>query len=326
MNMKKIISLTFVLIMGAALFYHRQSISQAVQPNPPTFPVHSPIPNLKMGESAYVDMQYIVPGQMRYSQKNIDLKIASTKKNRGFIQDGNTIRLQNNGGTSAFTLQEAAPVMKIQDRNGNPKYVLKDAHHDTLANQTLAQQAGVTTPTMPIKVRDDFSNMKYQDFWNYAFKNNLVDLIGVDSKSYVNNPPADFSVMKNDPVRYFVTISAYKGGNNQFDKAFGAEYPLWYKRLANSANPGQYPGDVINGRMIENVMSQKLIDNGFTYDDKRDGEQGAAFEEKVREAHSILSRPENQIQGLRLVKALGNVNDIRNQLQELAEQPDPLAK
>lgn len=322
--MKKSILLVAIIGMGAIIFYHRQSISQAPQPNPPTFT--TAVPDLKVGESAYIDMRNIVPGQMRYSQKNIDLKLASTKKNRGFIQEGGTVRLQHNNGTSAFTIQEAAPVMKIKDPNGTTAYVLKDAHHDTLANQTLAQQAGVTSPTMPIKVKDDFSAMSYRDFWNYANKNSLVDLTGVDGKNYVNNPPTDFSVMKNDPVRYFVTIAAYKGGNNEFDRSFGADYPLWYKRLANSSSPSAYPGDVINGRMIENVVSQKLLENGFTYDDKRDGESGPAFEAKVKEAHAILSKPENQIQGLRLVKELGHVNEIRDQLQQLATQPDSLAK
>lgn len=325
MNIKKISLITSVIILGAIFFYVKSMRSQVEQPTPPA-PMEQPVANLKVGESAYIDMKYLVPGQMRYSQKNIDLKIASTQKNRGFTQEGGVTKLQHNNGTSAFTIREAAPVMKIKDPNGTIAYVLKDAHHDTLVNQALARHAGITSPMMPITVKDDFSNMKYQDFWNYAFKNNLVDLIGVDGKNYMNNPPTDFSVMKNDPVRYFVTISAYKGGNNEFDRSFGADYPLWYKRLANSASPSQYPGDVINGQMIENVVSQKLIDNGFNYDDRRDGEKGPNFEAKVKEAHAILSKPQNQIQGLRLVKQLGNVNDIRDQLRVLANEPDPLAK
>ncbi len=315
------IKITTLIALTVMVVYNCPLISQIETPKPTPS-----VPNLKVGESAYVDMKYLVPGQMRYSQKNIDLKLESVKKNKGFIeQNGKTI-LQHSKGTSAFTLKEAAPVMKIKDQQGNIKYVLKDAHHDTLANQTLAQQAAVTNPTMPITVKDDFSTMKYEDFWKTAQKDNLVDLIGVDGKNYVDTPPADFTVMQNDPVRYFVTISAYKGGNGEFDKSFGADYPLWYKRLANSTNAKEYPGDIINGRMIENVVSQKLIDNGFSYDDKQDGEKGPQFEAKVKEAHTILSKPENQIKGLRLVKKLGYVKDTKDQLQKLAAQPDPLAK
>lgn len=320
---KNMIVIALVTGMAGILMYNRQSLSQETQPNPPAFT--SAIPDLRVGESAYVDMRYIVPGQMRYSQKNIDLKIGSVR-NRGFLDQGGTITLQNDNGRSAFSLREAAPAMKIKDPNGQTTYVLKDAHHDALANQALAKQANMDHPTMPIMVKDDFSTMSYQDFWNYANKNNLVDLVGVDGKNYVSTPPTNFNVMKNDPVRYFVTISAYKGGNNEFDSSFGADYPLWYKRLANRNNASAYPGDTINGRMIENVVSQKLIENGFNYDDKRDGESGPAFESKVKEAHAILSRPENQIQGLRLVKELGHIKEIRGQLQQLAAQPDPLAK
>jgi hypothetical protein len=284
-------------------------------------------PDLKLNEVAYVSMQDIVPGQMRYSQKNIDLKIDSVKKNKGFITQNGKVILQHDDGKSAFLIREAAPVMKIRDRRGNIKYVLKDAHHDTLANRTLAQQAGVTNATMPVRVKNDFSSMPYRDFWRYANKNYLVDLVGVDGKLYVNNPPQSFDDMKDDPVRYFVTISARKGGNNQpIEESFGADYPLWYKRLAHAKNPEQYPGDIINAQMIENVVSQKLIDNGFTYDPAVDGEKGPRFEEKVRQAHAILSQPRNQIRGLRLVPQLGRFSDIKDQLKEFAQQPDPLVQ
>jgi hypothetical protein len=283
-------------------------------------------PDLKLNEVAYVSMKDIVPGQMRYSQKNIDLKVQSVKKNKGIIIQNGQVALQHDGGKSAFSLKEAAPVMKIKDRAGNVKYVLKDAHHDTLANRAFAQQAGIgDQATMPVRVKNDFSDMSYRNFWRHAYKNYLVDLIGVDGRSYLNRPPQSFDDMKDDPVRYFVTISARKGGNNQtIEESFGADFPLWYKRLAHAKNPEQYPGDILNAQMIENVVSQKLIDNGFTYDSAVDGESGSRFEAKVREAHAILSQPKNQIKGLRLVKQLGNFSDIKDQLKDLAQQPDPL--
>ena len=168
--------------------------------------------------------------------------------------------------------------------------------------------------------------MSYQKFCKYAYDNHLVDLKGVDGKVYLKNPPKSFGTMQNDPVRYFVTIAARKGGNGQsIDESFGAEYPLWYKRLSNFNDPEKYPGDVLNAQMVENIVSQKLIDNGFTYNFDADGEKGPRFEAKVKEAYEILSNPKNQIKGLRLVKKLGYFSAIKDQLRDLAVQADPLA-
>lgn len=284
-------------------------------------------PNLAVGQIAYVPMKSVLPGQMRYSQKNIDLKIGNIRKAKGFTQEEGRTILQHDARKSALALKNAAPVMKIRNRYGAIRYVLKDFHHDALANRALAKEAGVVEATMPVKVENDFSTMRYHTFWKYAHNNHLVDLRGVDGRLYINNPPKSFDNMKDDPVRYFVTISARKGGNNQsIEESFGAEYPLWYKRLANMADPEKYPGDVLNARMIENIISQKLIDNGFTYDVNRDGESGSRFEEKVREAHAILSQPKNRTTGFRLIETLGYFTDIKDQLRQLAEQPDPLAK
>ena len=79
---------------------------------------------LRLGEVAYVALQDIIPGQMRYSQKNIDLKVNSARKGQGFTQKGNVIILQHDNGKSAFPEKFAAPVMKIRDRLGRIKYVL----------------------------------------------------------------------------------------------------------------------------------------------------------------------------------------------------------
>ncbi len=285
-------------------------------------------PDLKVGEVAYVRLQDLVPGQMRYSQRNIDLKINSAKRAQGFIEKDNKIVLQYDEGKSAFAEKFAVPVMKIKDEQGAIKYVLKDAHHHTLANRALAQKAGmINQATMPVKVKNDFSSMSYKDFWKYAYDNHLADLKGVDGKLYVNNPPKSFDDMKDDPMRYFVTIAARKGGNGQtIEESFGADYPFWYKRLASFNDPEKYPGDIINAQMVENIVSQKLIDNGFTYNYDVHGDKGPRFEEKVREAHAILSKRRNRIRGLRLVKKLGHFSEIKDQLRDLAAQSDPLKK
>ena len=285
-------------------------------------------PDLKVGEVAYVRLQDLVPGQMRYSQRNIDLKINSAKRAQGFIEKDNKVVLQHDGGKSAFAEKFAAPVMKIKNEQGAIKYVLKDTHHDTLANRALAQKAGmINQATMPVRVKNDFSTMSYKDFWKHAYDNHLADLKGVDGKLYVNNPPKSFDDMKDDPMRYFVTIAARKGGNGQtIEESFGADYPFWYKRLASFNDPEKYPGDIINAQMVENIVSQKLIDNGFTYNYDVHGDKGPRFEEKVREAHAILSKRRNRIRGLRLVKKLGHFSEIKDQLRDLAAQSDPLKK
>ncbi len=133
--------------------------------------------------------------------------------------------------------------------------------------------------------------------------------------------------MKVNQVMYFVVKAARNGRNGQtIEESFGAEYPLWYKRFANVKDPEKYPADAINALKVENGIVQKLIDYGFTYNYGEHGEKGPKFEEKVKEAHAILSKRKNRIRGLRLVKKLGHFSDIKDQLQRLAAQPDPLAK
>ncbi len=131
--------------------------------------------------------------------------------------------------------------------------------------------------------------------------------------------------VKVNQVMYFVANAARRGRNGQtIEESFGAEYPLWYKRLASVEDPENYPADAINTQRVENGIVQKLIDYGFTYN-YVDGDKGPRFEEKVREAHAILSKRRNRIRGLRLVKKPGHFSEIKDQLRDLADKPDPLA-
>jgi hypothetical protein len=286
-------------------------------------------PNLKVGDEVYLAIKFLCPGQMRFSQKNIDLKINEVKNEYGINKNG---KFMHDNGKSPFSMEEPAPVLKMKDEDGSIKYVLQDKHHNTLATNMLAKQNGMSDKaTMPVKVTKDLSHMPYKEFWQYAHKNFLADLVGVDGKLYLDSPPRSFNDMQNDPVRYFVTIAALRIQNGKFLNNWqGAEFPLWVKRRANSTNPKLLPGDIANEQMIENVVSQKLIDNGFTYDDARDGESGSSFNAKVIEAHNILSDPKNSAwikeKGLRLVKKPGYIKDIMADLKKLAAQPDPLAK
>lgn len=304
--MKKVIIITFMIIT--------QSMNITASKN-----------TLHAGETGYVAIADIRPGQMRYSQKNIDLKINEVRKKNG-IKNGT---LAHDNGHSAFTIQGAAPVMKIKDREGTIKYILADKHHDTLADIKAAQEAQVNNPTMPVKVEKDFSSMNYDDFLHYADKNYLIDLMLIDGKK-ATDLPTRFDQMANDPVRYFVTISARKVGNGEvIEKSIGADFPLWLKRLQNSNDP-KLVGDTANARMIENIISQKLLDNGFTYDADIDGEAGVRFNGKVAQAHGILSRPNNapwlQKTGVRLVMRLDDFEHNKNELAKLASEPDPLAQ
>ena len=256
-------------------------ISPTIKPmTPPLFipAVH----DLQKGDTDYMPLTEIRPGQVQYSKKNIDIKIGDIQKDPNNITieivDPNDptktkkvktiITLGYNNHTSAFDLKGAAPVMKIKDDQGNIKYILTDKHHDTLANREAAKQANVVHPTMPIKVVLDLTNMSYPEFLNYAKNNYLIDLlIPVKNGGYATDLPHSFADMQNNPVRYFVTMSAIKFFNGESpDMAIGLmDLPLWIKRLGSFDK--KQPQDKANERMLENVIAQKLIDNGFVYDE-----------------------------------------------------------
>ena len=116
-----------------------------------------------------------------------------------------------------FPSKKAVPVVKAPFG-----YILADGHHDVLSS--LALEA----TWIPVKVIADLNELSESEFWDEAEKLGFAYLYDLQGEHKI--PPRDFSLLEDDPNRYFAAISARKfleDGN--FSNSTGADYPLWIK-------------------------------------------------------------------------------------------------
>lgn len=171
----------------------------------------------------YINYHEISPGQVRFSSRNVQLKIDAAFKN-GDVTVGpdGCFHFKYYNGQSIFPEKEALPVIKAPFG-----YVLADGHHHTLAAISLGAQY------LPIRLLADYSDMSPEQFWCVAEKNNQVFLYDLEGNHL--NPPLRFNEnslyeLIDDANRYFAAITARKCEEGKgWVNSTGAEYPLWIK-------------------------------------------------------------------------------------------------
>jgi|GEM_PF-2101425 len=160
----------------------------------------------------YITITDLTPGQLRYSQLNVNEKIAAARKKNS--------RYNNN--TSILS----TPLPVILAPFGP---VLVDGHHDTLASIAL----GATT--IPVFVLQDFSTLTVEEFWQQATKEGLVYPYTLDNKYQL---PTTFDALQDDPNRFFAALIARKCVKDPNTGAMIAvaspktklgDYPVWIK-------------------------------------------------------------------------------------------------
>lgn len=136
----------------------------------------------------YVDINQILPGQNRYSKQTIEQKVNKIiKKKNGLKYDK---------GKSAYSLKSCFPVV-----NSKKGYVLVDGNHDWLASLRVGAQS------VPIRVIADLKDLSMSAFWVVASQKGLVHPYNLDGEW---ETPSEPSKMKDDPNRYFASITAHK--------------------------------------------------------------------------------------------------------------------
>lgn len=153
-----------------------------------------------------VDIQKIFPSQLRYSEKNVEEKYQKAIRGRA-VSDNNH---------SLFESPDAIPVISFKG-----KFFLVDGHHSILASK----QGGFKL--MPVKIIEDYSGSE-TDFWSWMEENNYAYLRHADGTK--GKAPDSFGDLVDDPLRYFVAVSARKFEKSlEFTQSVGADYPLWVK-------------------------------------------------------------------------------------------------
>jgi hypothetical protein len=172
---------------------------------------------LTKSHKVYIDINSLSPGQLRYTQVNVN-----TKANR-LKQSNKTY----NNGTSSMPISSAIPVIL----GPNNLVVAIDSHHEFLA----AKKIGDTN--VPIEVKDDFSHLTKKEFFEEAKLKNYIypyDKIG----NLIPMPKENWytwDAMQDDPNRLFAAFTALKGIPKNYHKDPNAmeepKYPLWKKNL-----------------------------------------------------------------------------------------------
>lgn len=221
------------------------------------------IPGAAVGKncSFYVQLDQLRPTQVRYSQANVDDKVTKA------IKRGDTDKEYSfcayDGGKSIFSLDDAIPVVKTEDG----AYYLCDGHHAVLASYVVGAKS------MPVFVIETYPGPGgTEGFWEWACAWGYAYLKTVGGQMVV---PTGFTDLIDDPVRYFVALSARKFEKElTFEASTGAEYPLWVKIKKDIP-------------FIEFHVADVLVAAGFVYryGDEKNKE---LFQEKIEQARAIL--------------------------------------
>jgi len=168
----------------------------------------------------FVDVKEIIPGQMRYSEDNVDEKV------KKFVKGGRVIEKKGEFKLAAKTKEgkkikaalrknkDALPVVKAP--NG---YLLIDGHHHLKASLKVGSKK------IPIKVIADYSNMSENKFLKVAQKNHWVYTKDLDLED--KELPKNFDELKDDPNRYFAGMAKGKEKKGVVKSKFAA--PIWIK-------------------------------------------------------------------------------------------------
>jgi len=166
-----------------------------------------------------IPLERLLPSQIRYSSKNVQDKIANGLK-KGFITshplDGFQLSFDN--AQSMYPKNEAVPVLKLP----NEQFLLVDGHHSALASLEVGAK------TIFGKVIEEIQKPLSAPLWHYLEGKGWAYLKELGGKP--SSPPQSFSDLKDDPVRYFVTLSRCKVDEDlDLSKARGFSFPLWLK-------------------------------------------------------------------------------------------------
>lgn len=175
----------------------------------------------------YITITDIRPGQLRYSQQNVDAKIkAAVKKGWATQRADGSLQPQFFNNTSIIPEDQALPVV------AGPKHiglVLVDGHHDTISS--LQAKAA----TIPIKVVANLSNLSTPRFWQEVAKRNFVYPYDIKGQHLAKLPTkwswGPKGNLQDDSNRYFAAISARKCAKKDqpANESTGADYPVWVK-------------------------------------------------------------------------------------------------
>lgn len=222
-------------------------------------------PLLLQGSNIYIPITQLSPGQIRFTQPNVDAKSIKLMKTKGHYDNGN----------SSISDKDAIPIVLGPD---GLKIVI-DNHHELLA----AKKNGDIT--VPIEVKDDLSHLNRSDFFKEAQEKNYI--YPVDLAGNIVFPPAfgwyTWEQMQDDPNRLFVAFTAWKcvdenTGSKDINALQDPEYPLWVKKLQEK----------VKLAFIEFKMATVLYKAGLTYEyawgTNPNSENILAFTEKARAA------------------------------------------
>lgn len=231
----------------------------------------------------YIPIKAITPGQLRYSELNVQEKVTAAKK-KGTVQ---TIHGKNtyayNNGTSI--LDKPLPIIIAPF---GP--VLVDGHHDLLASKELGAS------TVPVYVMADFSSLSPAEFWDHATKKGLVYPYTITKEHKI---PTSFDELTDDPNRFFAALVARKCvkltdgtmAATASPKTPLADYPIWVKF------ENQIP-------FIEFKISDVLADAAIFYKNEWGYSVSENFVEAARKA--LIKNP---IPGLTLIPTRRQILD-----------------
>lgn len=180
--------------------------------------VFSMVSNLKKLSKLYVPITILSPGQLRFTQQNVDTKAKKLMKSKGI----------HDNGKSSLSLNDAVPVILGPDN----LLILVDSHHELLAAKTIGDE------TAPIEVKDDLSNLSKEEFFKVAKEKNYIypfDKIG-NEVSMPDQGWFKWDLMEDDPNRLFASLVAWKyyeinKGYRDPNASEDPEFPLWRKNL-----------------------------------------------------------------------------------------------
>lgn len=206
------------------------------------FITHVQAMTLTKDSKTYISIALLSPGQIRFTQANVQTKAAKLSRSKGHYDNGN----------SSIEITNAIPVVLGPDN----LIVLVDSHHEYLA----AQKIGDTT--VPVRVIDDLHDLNRSDFFERAQANNYIypfgfmgDLIPMPATGWYS-----WHQMQDDPNRLFATFTAWKYADGKGFKDPNAQedplYPLWVKHI----------NEKVRLAFIEFKIATILYQAGLQYD------------------------------------------------------------
>lgn len=180
----------------------------------------------------FVKIEDIHPGQSRYSFDMVKVKLRTKKKKFRSMRNRNAI----------FKLHEYKE--GILTKEG---IILDDGHHSVQESLYLGANS------FPVKLIADLSNLSMDKAWIELEKMKRVYLISIDGKK--RWPPAKFSHLINDPLRYFIGLTALKLFRDLTIQPKGTAYPLWIKNNQTV-------------KFIEFIMADRLYSSEINFIEK----------------------------------------------------------